>query len=117
MNASQANDEVWIVIEPLAEPALYMPAWGETQILRFTFRSGLFQRRGLDFFAAEKLADRLALRDFERDDRRLCLECCSWQRGGKCFQVAQGNLPNVSPRHEPVTTVLQRCDKFSFQKP
>lgn len=94
-----------------------MPAWNDAQISRFNFRHGLFQRRGVEFFAAEKLADRLALRDFERDDRRLCLECESLQRGGKCFQVAQGNLPNVSPRHEPVTTVLQRCEKFSFQKP
>jgi len=94
-----------------------MPAWNDAQISRFNFRHGLFQRRGVEFFAAEKLADRLALRDFERDDRRLCLECESLQRGGKCFQVAQGNLPNVSPRHEPVTNVLQRCSAFSFQKP
>ena len=94
-----------------------MPAWNDAQISRFNYRLALFIRRGIESLLAEKLADRLALRDFERDDRRLCLECESLQRGGKCFQVAQGKLPKVSPRHEPVTNVLQRCSAFSFQKP
>lgn len=94
-----------------------IPAWNDAQIKRFNFRFGLFQRRGIEFFAAEKLADKMATRDFERDDRRVCLECDSWQRGGKCFHVAQGSIPNVSPRHNPVMDVLQRCDFFKFSTP
>lgn len=94
-----------------------MPAWNDAQIKRFMFRAGLFVRRGLDHIRAEAIADRLAFRDFERDDRRMCLECSSLQRGGKCFQVQQGNMSGVSPKHEPVQNILQRCDHFTFQTP
>ena len=94
-----------------------MPAWGDAQIKRFTFRESLLKRRGLSAQAAEKLADRLATRDHERDDRRVCLECESLQRGGTCFVVSQGRMPNVSPKHSPVIDVLQRCDHFTFQTP
>ncbi|WP_114973387.1 hypothetical protein [Rhodoferax ferrireducens] len=95
----------------------HLPVWNDAQIKRFVFRHGLFQRRGVEFFAAEKLAESLVLRDYERDDRRICLECDGWQRGGKCFHVTQGTMPNVSPRHEPVMNVLQRCDFFKFSTP
>lgn len=94
-----------------------MPAWNDAQIKRFMFRVGLFIRRGLDLHAAESIADRLAFRDFERDDRHMCLECSSLQRGGRCFEVQQGNMRGVSRRHEPVQNILQRCDLFDFQTP
>ncbi len=94
-----------------------MPAWGDAQIKRFMFREALFKRRGLSAQAAEQIADRLAARDHERDDRRICLECSSLQRGGSCFAVSQGDMPNVSAKHSPVIDVLQRCDSFSFQTP
>lgn len=114
MSATPAMTDAWTMP---AEPPLYMPAWGDAQIKRFVFREALFRRRGLSAQAAEQLGDRLATRDYQRDDRRVCLECESLQRGGKCFQVQQGNMPNVSPKHEPVADLLQRCDFFSFQKP
>ena len=94
-----------------------MPIWNEVQIKRFNFRHGLFLRRGVEAAKAEALADMLAFRDFDRDDRRLCLECQHLQRSGKCFQVGQGAMPGVSPKHEPVTTILQRCHLFKFQTP
>jgi len=94
-----------------------MPAWGDAQIKRFTFREALFRRRGQSAQTAEQWADRLAARDHERDDRRVCLECSSLQRGGSCFAVSQGDMPNVSAKHSPVIDVLQRCDSFSFQTP
>lgn len=94
-----------------------MPAWDDKQIKRFMFRAALFVRRGLDALSAESIADRLAFRDFERDDRRMCLECSSLQRGGRCFEVQQGNMRGVSPKHEPVQNILQRCDHFAFQAP
>lgn len=94
-----------------------MPAWGDAQIKRFTFREALFRRRGQSVQVAERLADRLATRDFDRDDRRICLECESLQRGGTCFAVQQGLMKNVSPKHSPVIDILQRCDHFTFQKP
>lgn len=94
-----------------------MPAWGEAQIRRYVFREALFRRRGVPADVAERLGDRLATRDHERDDRRVCLECSNLQRGGKCFAVQQGHMKDVSLKHEPVTNILQRCDHFSWQTP
>lgn len=94
-----------------------MPAWGDREFARFTFRRGLFMRRGLNEDAAEKLADRLALRDYERDDRRVCLECQSIQRTGRCFVASQGRMPGFSRFFDPLPTTLQRCASFTFQKP
>lgn len=94
-----------------------MPAWGEAQIRRYVFREALFRRRGVSADVAESLGDRLATRDHERDDRRVCLECSNLQRGGKCFAVQQGHMKDVSPKHEPVTNILFRCDFFQFQTP
>lgn len=83
-----------------------MPAWNDVQITRFNYRNGLFARRNLTAQDAEALADRLARRDYERDERRVCVECKSWQRGNTCFR----RLPFLS-------TQLQRCDGFEFQTP
>ena len=83
-----------------------MPAWNDTQISRFMFRSALLSRRGLSSQDAEQLGDRLATRDYQRDDRRVCLECSHWQRGNTCF------------KKQPLLLMqLQRCDFFDFQKP
>ena len=89
-----------------SEPALYMPAWNETQIRRFQFRESLFLERGMSPEAAEKLGDRLATRDYERDDRRMCIECAHWRRGNNCHQ-----------KQPLLLTQLMRCDFFSFLKP
>ena len=83
-----------------------MPAWGEQQISRFQFRQALFVRRGMTTDAAEKLGDRLATRDYERDDRRVCIECDSIQRGNTCFK-----------QNPVLLTQLMRCDSFTWQKP
>lgn len=93
-----------------------MPAWGDREIGRFTFRTSLFARRGLPRAAAEQLADRLAVRDFERDDRRICLECAHIQRTGRCFKQ-QGGQKGQLPRWEPVRDLFQRCANFDFQTP
>lgn len=83
-----------------------MPAWGEAQIRRYTFREALFRRRGVSADVAERLGDRLATRDHERDDRRVCLECSNLQRGNTCH------------KQQPVLlTQLMRCDNFQFQTP
>ena len=94
-----------------------MPAWGDQQISRFTYRVGLFQRRGQSPKNAEAFADRLAFRDYERDDRRACLECESMQRGGRCFVASQRRMPGVSQYLEVIPRLLQRCHYFTFQKP
>ena len=93
------------------------PAWGDREIARFNFRIALFKRRGVDENYATDLADRLGERDFERDDRRMCLECSHLQTSGGCFAAAQGWLPNTSKRHHPVNNILQRCERFDWVKP
>lgn len=100
-----------------AEVNARMLPWGERELTRFTFREALFRRRGLSPSEAETLADRLALRDQERDDRRVCDECAHLQRDGGCFAAAQGWMRNVSKRHQPVRALLQRCELFQFQTP
>lgn len=83
-----------------------MPAWGDAQIRRFNFRHGLFIRRGIEPMHAERLADQLATRDYEHDDRRMCLECVSYQRSRTCFK----RLPMSIEQ-------LARCHGFEWQKP
>ena len=83
-----------------------MPAWGDAQIRRFNFRHALFIRRGIEPLHAEKLADQLATRDYERDERRLCLECKHMQRSRTCF------------KHLPMSIEqLARCHGFEWQTP
>ena len=83
-----------------------MPAWGDAQIRRFNFRHQLFQRRGIEPLHAERLADQLATRDYEHDDRRLCLECVSYQRSRTCFKRLPMSIE-----------LLARCHGFEWQKP
>lgn len=80
--------------------------WGDKQIARFLFRVALFTRRGMTEPDAETWADRLCERDWERDDRRICLECLNFQRSRTC---AKG-LP-VSPEQ------LVRCHGFEWVTP
>ena len=83
-----------------------MPAWGDAQIRRFNFRLALFVRRGVEPLHAEKLADQLATRDYERDERRLCLECKHMKRARVCTH----RLPMSIEQ-------LARCHRFEFQTP
>lgn len=94
-----------------------MQRWTEAEMTRFMFRESLFIRRGLSASEAETLADRLALRDQHRDERRVCLECEHLQRSGHCFQASQGRLAGIDKRYEPVRDQLARCEGFSWQKP
>lgn len=82
--------------------------WGDKQIARFQYRVGLFKRRGMREPDAETLADRLAERDWEKDDRRTCVECKHLQRSLTCFLKL------------PITVdwmQLIRCEGFEWQTP
>jgi hypothetical protein len=102
-----------------------VPAWGDREFARFEFRVGLFKRRGLSTGDAEALADRLARRDYQLDDRRACIECEHIQRNGGCFigwqqRKAREERGTKAEFHMPTTvmpTVLQRCPHFNFQRP
>lgn len=83
-----------------------MLPWGDAEFRRFAFRLDLFRRRGLLAHEAEALADRLALRDQEKDDRRICLECQHVRPQLRCVHS-----------HAVLTDVLQRCPSFAFEAP
>ena len=79
----------------------------------------LFTGKGVTPTDGEALADKLATRDRELDDRRLCLECThlaghagswrcrGWQRAGIALQARDAGLPSDLVR------TLQRCDGFT----
>lgn len=96
---------------------LSRPALNDRQLARMSFRLALFTRRGLDDRAADALADKLAQRDYERDDRTVCLECQHLQKSGGCFAAQQGWMAGVDRRMQPIRDLLQRCEFFAFVTP
>ena len=97
------NDEWWPYATAMTGP----------EIDTLTARLGRFVDRGLSLDDSERLADRLAVRDREGDDRRVCLECqhlrgrwrCgNWQAAGVATNAMGAQLPG------DFTTMLQRCD-------
>jgi hypothetical protein len=97
------------------------PALSDKAIRACQYRMGLFERRGWTPERAAAWADRLIDRDADRDDRRLCIECANFQRGGWCGRAAAvlGYRPkNGRPASlQLIPDLLQRCPHFAFQKP
>jgi hypothetical protein len=93
--------------------------WSDAEHRRFEFRMGLFQRRGLAEDEAEVLASRLVLRDQQRDDRRVCLECVHLQRSGHCAEVIGKRMPVACEpeRFTVISTQLARCSHFAWAVP
>jgi hypothetical protein len=78
-------------------------------------RKEFFIMRHVDAGRAVTLAERLELRDHQRDDRRLCLECSHMsgtETARRCAQWPNTGMPG--PRI-PADTVdlLQRCSMFN----
>lgn len=94
-----------------------MTPWTEAEIKRFNLRVGMFTRRGLEDLKAEEIADRLARRDQEKDDRRMCIECDFLQKTGDCFKATKDLSNPNGPTHFPVKTILQRCTAFKWRVP
>ena len=94
----------------------YSDAMNTDEIDTFTARLTCFAGKGLSVVDAERLADKLVIRDRESDDRRLCLECTHMHRGGRCgnWQRAGVAITAWDPRL-PAELVqrLQRCDGFT----
>lgn len=89
-----------------AELNRVMNRWGDAQVRRFLFRVALFMRRGLPEDTAERVADRLAFRDQDLDERRLCIECVHIKPLHRCV------INNLGIRG-----VLHRCPSFQFETP
>ena len=85
-------------------------AMNTAEIDRFLRREAHFTNKGLAAEEAERLADRLVIRDRDGDDRCVCLECSNlrgfvrWQCGNSSRAGLGRDLPS-----ELVVT-LQRCE-------
>jgi hypothetical protein len=82
----------------------------------FTARLGLFTDRGLNMDEAEALAAKLAGRDLEQDDRRLCLECLHLSDcagGWRCSQWRKIQIYSPDIPSDLVAIVLHRCAWFN----
>ena len=90
------------------------------EIDTFAVRLHKFTDKGLTRNDGETLADKLALRDRDQDDRRVCLECkhfaghgaeswrCgNWQAAGVAIRSHDAQLP------ADLVVQLQRCDGFT----
>jgi hypothetical protein len=84
----------------------------------FLIRLEHFRSLGVDLDSAEKLADRLVIRDRDLDDRIVCFEChflrTGWhcmnsQNAGVCLQHLNSKLPNDFVHQ------LQRCPGFKLE--
>ena len=90
-------------------------AMNSAEIDAFTQRLHQFTRRGLQLPEAETLADSLATRDRESDDRRLCLECLHLKAGAGGRGCNQWKGAGLGAAGLPADLVrqLQQCDSFT----
>ena len=91
----------------------YVPA-NEQELARMLARVQRAERLGLSAREADALADRLHLRDRDRDDRHLCAECRALRADGNgwhCTALGQ-RIPTAW-----VTQQLQRCPDFREAEP
>ena len=110
-NAPDANPDRWCYP--------YSAAMTGRAIDTFTARLARFTDKGAALDMAESLADKLVIRDRDKDDRRICLECShlagyakswrcgNWQRAGIAIQSRDAGLPG------DLVHLLQRCDGFT----
>lgn len=86
----------------------------EAASLRY-LREELFVIRHVDPDRAGALAERLGLRDHQRDDRRLCLECSHMSGTATARRCAQWPSTGMPGPRIPADTVdlLQRCSMFN----
>lgn len=85
-------------------------AWTEPEITVFNDRYERLLRWGWSEIEAEKLAERLAWRDRDADNRVVCAECRHY-RAERCGNHKAAIL-NVADRGRNLAGLLQRCAGF-----
>lgn len=84
--------------------------WDAAEIAVFVGRAAKFAQMGRT--DPEHLAERLTLRDRQRDDRRMCLECRELEFTGRCAAARRGEIQGADRCLEPVPNILMRCPAF-----
>ena len=99
----------------IAAPDLSTVAWTDDDIGRFITRRARLMRWGWSEPDAERLAERLVLRDRVGDDRASCAEC-QHHRPGRCgnHRAAGLHSPEVG---RDLVAMLQRCPGFGGSVP
>jgi hypothetical protein len=90
-------------------------AMSGSEIEKFTARLERFDYFGIDGGVAEKLADRLVMRDREDDDRSLCLECAHLRLLFSCVNSLNAGISTQhsdSKLPSDFVIQLQRCPGF-----
>lgn len=92
-------------------------AMNEDEINTFTARLARFTDKGANQKEAERLTDKLMIRDREHDDRRLCLECehLHFSGGHRCGNWRQSGIAAYlqnPPLLGDLAQRLQRCEGF-----
>lgn len=86
------------------------------EIDTFTARLARFTDKGVNLDDSEALADRLVIRDRERDTQRVCMECAhlgsgrncrNWKSAGVAIHSRDSKLPT------DLVIQLQHCDGFA----
>ena len=86
-------------------------AWTDGDVARFSDRRARLLRWGWGEGEAEKLAERLARRDREGDDRVSCTDCRHY-RAGRCGEYGRAGLRAAEVGRD-LAGMLQRCPAFS----
>ena len=116
LNAAQQAAGVPPLGDPDADCWPDSTAMTGAEIDNFTARLARFTDKGLTLDAGERLADKLVIRDRERDDRASCMECLhlhhcgrcgNWRRAGVAIRARDAQLPT------DFVNLLQRCDGFA----
>ena len=91
------------------------PAMNSREIDLFSIRLEKFRSVGVDLDTAERLADRLVIRDRDNDDRIVCFECYHLRNGWLCVNSRNAGVwPHHSnlKLHNDFVHQLQRCPGF-----
>lgn len=115
---SDAGDEVRPYrLVPVEIERVHARPWDDHAISRLRARARQFGRLGFGDDDASDLAERLTLRDVERDDRRMCVGECRHLAGSlggfRCGNAVAAGLIGDRTIGTDLATTLQRCAGFS----
>lgn len=105
------------------EPALDPNRWcwphstamNSAEIDLFLSRLARFTDKGLSYGDAERMVEKLVIRDREGDDRRLCLECSHLQGSWRCGNHVRAGVGRDLPFE--LVLMLQRCPGLQGARP
>jgi hypothetical protein len=117
--ATAANDAPAPATEPAIDPDRWCwpqsSALNSTEIDLFLSRLARFTEKGASYDVAERMAEKLVIRDREGDDRRLCLECSHLQGSWRCGNHVRAGVGRDLPFE--LVLMLQRCPGLQGARP